>query len=468
MRIILICLLGMGCLVDAATPPSAATPGYYELRARWSARPVAEIQADAERGQADAQFYLGRLLLDGIGMPKDAARALNWLRKAEAQGQVEALAELARCHYQGLGSPQDIPAALRAARDAAARGSAAGQNILAVMHSVGAGVPRNDAEAVRLWRAAAEAGNPSAQWNLGYAHSNGLYGLTRDEAEAARWFERAAKGGHSNGMMSYGWALLFGRGVVTNRVSAFDWLQRAAALNEGHAWHLIAENGGTVAGDDSRAVLHAWRQSARLGDADAQFHLAKLIASGEVEPESPEESPARLLRAAAEADQVYAALMLADRHRWGYGGPRDLVAAARWYLHGASFVSHLGDRTAKVRIGTTSQDPGHAGGLNNWLDDRGELRPRVSPEDVALWEVMVLYRRAARQRDTQAMRELGKFYQHGLHAPVDPVEAAAWRFLARQTNPATVEEPDAASQSLSAEQLQQARDRSRQLIKRTL
>lgn len=461
-------LLGLACLIGAAAPPVARTPGYYELRARWAARPVAEVQADAERGQADAQYYLGRLFLDGLGVPKDPVRGLGWLRKAEAQGHVEALAELARCHYQGLGCPQDIPVALRAARDAAARGSAAGQNVLGVMHSAGAGVPRNDGEAVRLWREAAEAGNPSAQWNLGYAHSNGQYGMARDDAEAARWFERAAMGGHSNGMMSYGWALLFGRGVPTNRVTAFEWLHRAAAMNEGHAWHLIAENGGTVAGDDPRAVLHAWRHSARLGDADAQFHLATLIAAGEVEPESPTEAPVRLLRAAAEADQVYAALMLGDRHRWGYGGPRDLVAAARWYLHGASFVSHLGDRTAKVRIGTTSQDPGHAGGLNNWLDDRGELRARVAPEDTALWEVMVLYRRAARQQDAQAMRELGGLYQHGLHAPVDPVEAAAWRLLARQAKPAAAGEADAALQSLSTEQQQQARDRMRQLIKRTL
>jgi len=336
------------------------------------------------------------------------------------------------------------------------------------MHSAGAGVPRNESEAVRLWREAAEAGNPSAQWNLGFAHSNGQYGLARDDAAAARWYQRAASGGHSNGMMSYGWALLFGRGVATNRVSAFEWLHRAAAMDEGHAWHLIAENGGTVAGDDPRAVLHAWRQSARLGDADAQFHLATLIASGEIEPESPDEAPARLLRAAAEADQVHAALMLGDRYRWGYGGPRDLVAAARWFLHGASFVGHLGDRAAKVRIGTTSQDPGQAGGLNNWFDGRGELRARTAPEDTALWEVMVLYRRAAQQRDAQAMRELAAMYQHGLHVPADPVEAVAWLLLARQTNPAVAADAEAALQSLPLDQRQSARDRVRHLLKRTL
>ena len=45
----------------------------------------------------------------------------------------------------------------------------------------------------------------------------------------------------------------------------------------------------------------ALRQAARLGDADAQFHLARLIAAGEVEAESAEQTVNGLLQAAAEA-----------------------------------------------------------------------------------------------------------------------------------------------------------------------
>lgn len=458
MKPFLFCFLGLLLLVDAAAPPPAGMSGYYGLRARWSSRPVKEIQADAERGQVDAQFYLGRLLIDGVGVPKDPARGVSWLRKAEAQGHLEALADLAGCLAQGLGCPKDPAAALQAARNAAARGSAAGKNVLAVMYSTGAGVPRSDAEALRLWREAAEAGNAHAQWNLGYAYSSGNHGLAPDDAEAGRWFQRSAQGGFSKGMTSYGWALLFGRGVATNRISAFDWLQRAAALDDVYAWRLLAENGGTAAGDDPVAVLRALRQAARLGDADAQFHLARLIAAGEVEAESAEQTVNGLLQAAAEADQIDAALVLGDRYRWGYRVPRDLVAAARWFL--------LGHSRARFTSSTTSFDPVHRGALAHWFDAQGNLRPPPEPEDQSFGIALGCYSRAAWQRDAGAMREIARLYQRGHLVPLDLVEAAAWHLLAQNNGSALDAEGEALIKRLSAEQQQRARDRVKHLLKR--
>ena len=45
----------------------------------------------AEEGQVMAQFHLGRMYLDGKGVPKDLEEAVKWFRKAADQGDALAL-----------------------------------------------------------------------------------------------------------------------------------------------------------------------------------------------------------------------------------------------------------------------------------------------------------------------------------------------------------------------------------------
>ena len=40
----------------------------------------------SEQGDAEAQYNLGVLYKEGIGVPQDHAEALNWLRKSSDQG----------------------------------------------------------------------------------------------------------------------------------------------------------------------------------------------------------------------------------------------------------------------------------------------------------------------------------------------------------------------------------------------
>jgi len=76
-------------------------------------------------GDADAQYHLGRLYLEGVGGPKDVRNAGRWLTLAAQKGQFEAQALLGQLLFRGEeGVPRQAARGLMwltLARDAAAR-----------------------------------------------------------------------------------------------------------------------------------------------------------------------------------------------------------------------------------------------------------------------------------------------------------------------------------------------------------
>ena len=69
---------------------------------------LAETQALAEAGDADAQFKLGNLYAEGIDVPNDFAKAGKWFRKAGDQGHAEALYFLGVIYANGFSAPVDF------------------------------------------------------------------------------------------------------------------------------------------------------------------------------------------------------------------------------------------------------------------------------------------------------------------------------------------------------------------------
>lgn len=57
----------------------------------------------AERGYLDEQYELAMCYLEGNGLEKDYARAVEWFRKAAEQEHPRAQLELGRCYKNGYG-----------------------------------------------------------------------------------------------------------------------------------------------------------------------------------------------------------------------------------------------------------------------------------------------------------------------------------------------------------------------------
>src|SRR5689334_2503681 len=61
----------------------------------------------AEQGDVQAQFNLGAMHEQGLGVPKNDAEAVNWFRKAAEQGFAGAQYLLGLMYHEGLGVPKN-------------------------------------------------------------------------------------------------------------------------------------------------------------------------------------------------------------------------------------------------------------------------------------------------------------------------------------------------------------------------
>lgn len=130
----------------------SASPGFASEEYREA---LERYRKAAELGDTGAQTVLGRIYLNGMGVPKDDAEAFHWYQKAAGMGVPEAQAALGWMYLNGKGVAQD------------------------------------DAEALRWTRIAAEVSYAPAEYTLAWMLENGR-GTTRDDAEAAQWCRKAA------------------------------------------------------------------------------------------------------------------------------------------------------------------------------------------------------------------------------------------------------------------------------------
>ena len=98
-----------GNKTEAAAPKSVA-PAKTEkqLTAEGNAEEkLAEWKRTAEAGDAKGQYLLGVMYALGDGVPKDAAKAVEWQQKAAAQGNADAQYILGFMYGDGQGVPKN-------------------------------------------------------------------------------------------------------------------------------------------------------------------------------------------------------------------------------------------------------------------------------------------------------------------------------------------------------------------------
>jgi uncharacterized protein len=186
----------------------------------------------AERGNAEAQFYLGIMYTDGLGVQRDDAAAVSWYRKAADQGRADSQYNLGFIYSNGRGVPQDYAAAASWYRKAADRGLDVAQASLGFMYHNGLGVPQDYAAAATWARKAADQGNAIGQANLGSLYRDGR-GVPKDYAAAMTWYRKAADQGNAKAQSDLGVMYADGRGTPQDYASAHMWFNLAAAKGQG-------------------------------------------------------------------------------------------------------------------------------------------------------------------------------------------------------------------------------------------
>ena len=92
---------------------------------------------EAEAGNADAQFKLGRMNLKGEYVPQDYKKAFEWLLKAADQGYKYAQYELGKMYFKGEGVSKDYEKAVEWYRKAANQGHEEAQGELDRIYEYG-------------------------------------------------------------------------------------------------------------------------------------------------------------------------------------------------------------------------------------------------------------------------------------------------------------------------------------------
>jgi TPR repeat protein len=128
---------------------------------------LAEIRAGADKGDAKAQYELGRAFFSGIlGVAKDEAEAVKWFRKAAEQNVADAQFSLGVCYANDRGVTKDDAEAVKWFRKAAEQNLADAQYNLGVCYDSGEGVAKDEVEAYKWWLLAAGQGNDDAKYNM--------------------------------------------------------------------------------------------------------------------------------------------------------------------------------------------------------------------------------------------------------------------------------------------------------------
>jgi len=108
--------------------------------AAWSAMPIDDVRQRAHASEVAAMEELGRRLLSGSGVPRDASSGAGWYRRAADAGSPTAAFTTGVLYERGLGVERDSTKAVEwyrqaAARDVPAAKPFAGRIVDAAQHS---------------------------------------------------------------------------------------------------------------------------------------------------------------------------------------------------------------------------------------------------------------------------------------------------------------------------------------------
>ena len=242
-----------------------------------AAQHITTLQQEAASGDATAQYNLGVVYHEGLGIPKDYAEAAAWFRKAADQGTAAAQFSLGASYNFGEGVAQDYEQAAFWYSKAAAQGNADAQCYLGQLYHNGQGVPQDYGQAAVWYRKAAEQGNAVAQLDLGIMYRTGQ-GVPKDEAQAAFWTREAADQGTAAAQCMLGDLYHNGQGVPQDDSQAAVWYRKAADQGFGAAQaelgYLYA-NGLGVSQDSAQAAIW-YRKAAEQGNPAARQNLSTL------------------------------------------------------------------------------------------------------------------------------------------------------------------------------------------------
>lgn len=228
----------------------------------------------AEKGNARAQRSIGKMYLDGLGVDKDANKALAWLKKATASGDAISPYFVGSLYFNGVGLAKDNNRAIKWITESAKRGYAEAQYKLGLIYELGDLAPENLTEAFGWYIKAAKQGYIVAQYQVGQMLAQGR-GVTENEEEAVIWYKKARQQGYFPAAINLTL-------IRKQYKDTFTLYVLAANFGHPHAQKMLGlcyvEGIGTK--KDMNKAIDWFEMSAIQGDTQSMLHLAIAFTEG--------------------------------------------------------------------------------------------------------------------------------------------------------------------------------------------
>jgi TPR repeat protein len=292
-------------------------------------RPGIDHAKAAEAGLPEAEYHIGRLYLQGSGVPYSQSEATRWLERSALHGNVEAQCLLAALLVQGLASAPEP-----------SRGDGAARLFAEPATDAASATPNFDA-ALKWARMAAQSGSADAQALLGYVLTYGPDHL-RNQDEARDWYQRSASGGCPQGHLGYALALAGDAKLSDRKGEIAQHIRLAADTELPTAVYMLGvlTEGGAGVEKDPAAATGYYQSAAELGHCGAQVKWGTALIEGKAVTRDPVLGESWLRRAALAGD-ARAAEMVGDLYTKGGALPPNYAEAASWYRRAAlARISH--------------------------------------------------------------------------------------------------------------------------------
>jgi TPR repeat protein len=398
-------------------------------------RAFADTLKSARLGLPDAQYEVGLMYANGVGVARDIEQAVHWIRQSAQKGVPTAQYLLGTRYETGVGVEQSEHQALVWYAKSAEQG-----HIKALLRAGKLHVKPHWEQAVALYRQAAQAGLAEAQFALGQAYAAGK-GVDQNYLLAVRWLSEAAQQGLATAQFAIAEMHIEGHGVARDPKQALVWLRKAARQNHlGAQVALEQMDQSALDGEPLRVHAHKrpgqaerrkdearWIQAAENGNADARYHLGLMYAQGLGLDADPQEAM-HWYSVAAQQGHAKAQWALAELLEQ-QGSPQ----ALEWY-HKAAEAGLPG---AQCALGRWYRD-------GRWVDadplksqhwfaraaDQGWPQALMALSQLLDSDTEALSfdycRRAAEGGDPQAMHALALKYERGVGVHANPVRAYVW------------------------------------------
>ena len=435
-----------------------------------------EIKATAEKGDAEAQFFLGLCYAGGLGVETNWGEAEKWWREAGDQGFAPAQLTLAELYESGDELPRNMPEALKWYIAVADKNREQAQMAdlrvkIAIIYRDGLAGGNNPREAEKWFLRATDtgeldAGKGEAMFLVSTLYRDGRLGPP-DVKRSDEWMAKAAEAGDDLAKLflsqafnegSIGTELdtnyftdVLGRPAPTTiRKEVRDWIVKEANAGNAQAQSCL----GLAYISAATAMNHPMTADELAGQKTAEALGLPAPLTGEAQ-KNYSQGTNWLIKAAAQGERN-AECKLGDLYTGGFGVGKDLTQAARWYQPAAkqgqimammslAFLYRNGDGLPINGNEAFKLFSEAATRIKNQCD---RIKSEMEKSDLQLQLVI-------------AQNCLGSMARDGEGVPQDFVEAYAWFNLAAANgNVYAQEERDKLTKKLSAEELIEGQSRS--------